>query len=223
MYEPVPPAPPAKSNTKWIILALVLFLVVAVGAALIVAAGIGLYIYTAESDTAADKTTVVKPQLTTSANNTTATKPGDDKPAPPDTDKAAALTRVLEGRTISGFQLVNVVPVTTSRTFERSDAEVIANYRAPTGTVSLIVADYPSRTPVASDFGKMTGRERARKAKMTQNIAVKDRVISAGFETDSIKSYAFCNWPDNKAVLCHRIDAESAALLQQFRTALAGK
>ncbi len=213
----MPPAPQAgKSSKKIFIILAVVGVLIVFGAAMIVAAAIGFYIYssrtTPERDYDPPKPAATRtPELPATASKTSNTG-----------NKTEALIEAIKQKsTVGGYALQNVIPQHSNRAFDNSLGEVKGVYTANGKTVSFVVAELEHRARATVEFGRMVGRERARGAKVTERIRVKGSTINAAFENGSTKSVAFCNWPDKAAVLCHLIGSDDEKALTEFREGLA--
>ncbi|MBK9163397.1 MAG: hypothetical protein IPM21_05690 [Acidobacteria bacterium] len=207
------------SNATFIILAIV-GVVILVFAALIIAGAVGIFLYTSRatvSESSVRESDLTRPTATQS-------------PEPPATasrtttsgNKTEALIEAIKQKpTIGGFALQNVIPQQSNRAFNNSLGEVKGVYTANGKTVLFVVAEMEHRARATVEFGRMIGRERARGAKVTEQIRVKDGTINAAFENGNTKSVAFCNWPDKAPVLCHVVGSDDEKALIEFREGLA--
>ncbi len=212
------PAPqPERSSKKMIIILAIIGVLILLIGGLVVAAAVGIFIYTSgattpERDYDPPRPTSSRTPASTTTNTGTST--GGNK-----TD--ALIEAVKQKTPVGGYSLQNVIPQHSSRAFTNSLGEVKGVYTANGNTVSFVVSEIENRGRASVEFGRMLGRERARGAKVTEQIRVKGSTINAAFENGKTKSVAFCNWTDKAPVLCHVVSSDEEKALTEFREGLA--
>lgn len=218
--QPAPPTGPVNSSGRgsrrifWIVGVLILIGLLAAGA--VIAGAVGIILYKNYAGSAGGQTNSSSRTETSKSGSfpTTATETGS---------KTGALVENLKGRQkIGNFELQNVIPSGDSRTFANSLGEARAIYTNEGETVTLLAAEYASRSIASVEFGRMLGRERSRGAKVIVQPTVNRDSMNAAFETPALKTVAFCSWPEGKAVICNQISSASGGTIIEFRNALTG-
>ncbi len=204
-----------KSNKKIFIIVGVL-VVLLVGGLAIVGAAVGIVWY-ASSKSSPREMPFEKPYPDTNSNKNN----GFSNTKPESKDKTNILIATIKKRSqVGDFALQNVVPTQSERTYKNSEGEVKGVYFGSGKTVTLLLAEYSNRGLAAIDFGRMMGTERSKGAKVVSKLKVSGNAITGAFENGKMKTFAFCNWPPDKAILCYQISSEDGTALVAFRKAL---
>ncbi len=201
------------SKRLWIILGAIIIAFVLIALAVVVGA-VGIFLYKSkESGFVAESTDKREDAAPRNAAD------GPLSPNPASNDRLIA--KIRERQTVGDFRLQNVVPTYAGKEFLNSTGEVRGIYSGP-GSVdlTLITAEYDSKTRVSSDFGRMIGRARAAGAKMVSKITVKGPMITAAYENGREKSIAFCNWQVETAVICNLVSSENGDAIAKFADAM---
>jgi len=180
----------------------------------VVAGAVGIFLYTSRESgyvaESSDKTENAAPRNVA------------EGPLPPDpASNDRLIAKIRERPAVGDFELQNVVPTYAGKEFLNSVGEVKGIYSGP-GSVDLtmITAEYDSKTRVSSDFGRMIGRARAAGAKMVSKITVKGPMISAAYENGREKTIAFCNWQVETEVICNLVSSENGDAIAKFADAM---
>jgi hypothetical protein len=213
-YEPDHQAPNGTSSKRTFIIVGAVAVVLLVGGGVVIAAAIGLFVFTNRlSDPPRDYD---PPRPANLATNREFPKTQPDSP-----DRTEALINALKQRpTIGGFSLQNVVPAHSARQYQNSSGEVKGIYTSSGKTVTFLVAQYESKVFASVEFGRMIGRAKNGGTRIIDLPKVTGKTINARFETGTQTTVAFCNWPDNAAVLCHQVTSNDATAMDEFRAAL---
>jgi hypothetical protein len=210
------PDTPGKGSSRILIIVAMLVLIGVLAAGAIIAAAVGIMLYSRSSSSSAE-TNARAQQSGPPSGGTFPT------PRPSGADKTDALVEALKRRTrIGDFELQNIIPSGDARIYGNSQGEARAVYTKGGDTVTLLAAEYASRAEASVEFGRMLGRERSRGARLVVQPKVNGDTINAAFESADEMSVAFCSWPEGMSVLCHQISSASGDAINEFRNSIRG-